>query len=47
MSDDAKFCWLAAAVAVLVWGLTVGGVVWQYRLAQASQRAPQELGEAK
>jgi hypothetical protein len=46
MSNDAKLCWLAAAVSLAVWLAIVGGMTWHWRDSVAHQRAPIEAGEA-
>ena len=40
MSDDAKFCWLAALVGLGMCALIVGGMEWQYRAAIARAHPP-------
>ena len=40
MSDDAKFCWLAAFVGLGMCALIVGGMEWQYRAAIAKNPSP-------
>lgn len=46
MSKDAKFCCLAALVALAVWGAIVWGVHWHWQDALAHQRPPIAVGEA-
>jgi hypothetical protein len=40
LSDDAKLCWIAALVALVLWGAIVAGMIWQLGDVRAHHPAP-------